>query len=626
MSVKYRSASGRETIVAGLTPGGDIEAGAVARRTGEVTLPAASGKWTSATVTFSEPMPDDDYDVIIDPVEGAYEYMTYNVSGKTVNGFTLAGYGNNGGTIQGQAKYEYSAFKTYTVQHDIQNTEAIAAIQAAMPASATSANKLVTNSQIQNITGDLDDRVSDIEDLVPSTASITNKLVTASDIEMDAVPTEYSTKAVESQGIYAINEDFQNQIDYLTNTGVKNYLKYPFVDTTVTRNDITFTDNGDGTISVSGTASKDAIFGLDEYNENNYSNYVLTGCPSGGSTGTYYLRRRIALNDASRTYVRADIDSGDGIQLTALESGQIAQFQIFIKSGTTINLLYKPMLSPVEINDRSYAGYAKTNEELTRDSVTREEINRNGVKNELIYPYHGVISPRGITFTLNDDGTVTANGTASSPAGIYYVIFKCTTDYYKGDYIISGVPADAPSGCTISYRIGTQETDTYLRSVEVKPGQETRTIPFDPETEWLHVYLRVNVGTTVENVVFKPMIRKANIEDDTYESPAWNNSALTKVVAYNDMDNGQYTMYAPITKRPNNSYFYTCIALPFNPKKKGVSIACSSYTPLGAPSSATVLNPTVDIYDNGFIVWIPKTTNDWTNYVGCLGEVQFTIS
>ena len=623
MSLKYRNASGQMVVLSGLTPGGEITPGATVTRTGTITIESlAAGAATFPKVSFGSgnEMPDADYYFEFEASTVAVNVIGYN---KTASGFDTT-VKNLDSIAASNIVIKWTAYKLYTVQHDVQNTEAISTMQAVIPASATSANKLVTTTQIQNITGDLDDRVSDIEDLVPSTASITNKLVTASDIEMDAVPTEYSTKAVESQGIYAINEDFQNQIDYLTNTGVKNYLKYPFVDTTVTRNDITFTDNGDGTISVSGTASKDAIFGLDEYNENNYSNYVLTGCPSGGSTGTYYLRRRIALNDSSRTYVRADIDSGDGIQLTALESGQIAQFQIFIKSGTTINLLYKPMLSPVEINDRSYAGYAKTNEELTRDSVTREEINRNGVKNELIYPYHGVISPRGITFTLNDDGTVTANGTASSPAGIYYVIFKCTTDYYKGDYIISGVPADAPSGCTISYRIGTQETDTYLRSVEVKPGQETRTIPFDPETEWLHVYLRVNVGTTVENVVFKPMIRKANIEDDTYESPAWNNSALTKVVAYNDMDNGQYTLYAPIVKNGPGTNFYTFIALPFNPIKKGVSITCDQYTPLSSGVYASETH--VDIYPNGFVVYIAKSKDDWTNYIGTLGAVKFTIS
>lgn len=44
-----------------------------------------------------------------------------------------------------------------------------------------------------------------------------------------------------------------------TYTG-KNLMKYPYRDTTVTRNGITFTDNGDGTITANGTTTGEALF------------------------------------------------------------------------------------------------------------------------------------------------------------------------------------------------------------------------------------------------------------------------------------------------------------------------------------------------------------------------------
>ena len=42
----------------------------------------------------------------------------------------------------------------------------------------------------------------------------------------------------------------------------KNLLPYPYAETTKTQNGITFTDNGDGSITISGKAEKDAYFRL----------------------------------------------------------------------------------------------------------------------------------------------------------------------------------------------------------------------------------------------------------------------------------------------------------------------------------------------------------------------------
>ena len=42
--------------------------------------------------------------------------------------------------------------------------------------------------------------------------------------------------------------------------GAKQMLPYPFYDTTKTDSGITFTDNGNGTLTINGTASADAVF------------------------------------------------------------------------------------------------------------------------------------------------------------------------------------------------------------------------------------------------------------------------------------------------------------------------------------------------------------------------------
>lgn len=67
----------------------------------------------------------------------------------------------------------------------------------------------------------------------------------------------------------------------------KNLIKYPYTDTTLTTNGITFTDNGDTSITISGKATADAIFKLftldvgtsNMWNEAvNNNEYFVSGC------------------------------------------------------------------------------------------------------------------------------------------------------------------------------------------------------------------------------------------------------------------------------------------------------------------------------------------------------------
>lgn len=58
---------------------------------------------------------------------------------------------------------------------------------------------------------------------------------------------------------------------------------------TQTVNGVTFTNNGDGTITVNGTATDDIVYAVQVIECQNGHKYFLSGCPSSGSTNTYYL-------------------------------------------------------------------------------------------------------------------------------------------------------------------------------------------------------------------------------------------------------------------------------------------------------------------------------------------------
>ncbi len=110
----------------------------------------------------------------------------------------------------------------------------------------------------------------------------------------------------------------------------KNLIPYPYANTTKTVNGITFTDNGDGTITANGTATADAIFS--SITTMLYAGtYFLSGCPAGGSDTTYYLH-----------YRGYNHDIGKGSKVT-IASKWNNQFEIVIKSGYTANkLVFKP--------------------------------------------------------------------------------------------------------------------------------------------------------------------------------------------------------------------------------------------------------------------------------------------
>lgn len=142
---------------------------------------------------------------------------------------------------------------------------------------------------------------------------------------------------------------------------------YPFINKgTVTMNGITFTDNGDGTITANGTATAGAVFYLVSAESFTVEKgiYRLFGCPSKGSASTYYISlSALKFNDdGTYTTVRRIADTGDTslgvIDLSALEYTGISA-SIEIKQGAVLeNVTFKPSFIKEE-----YVGDVTTGDE-----------------------------------------------------------------------------------------------------------------------------------------------------------------------------------------------------------------------------------------------------------------------
>lgn len=123
----------------------------------------------------------------------------------------------------------------------------------------------------------------------------------------------------------------------------------------------------------------------------------------------------------------------------------------------------------------------------------------------------------GLTFTVNEDKSVTVNGTATARTDI--VLGVCTLKAGQS-YKLSGC---VDGGSISKYRL--QYTDSTVASSYMNDYGTNGTIPqgqsdtYTPTEDMVDGKVRINIfeGTALTNATFYPMIRLASITDDTYE-------------------------------------------------------------------------------------------------------------
>ena len=178
----------------------------------------------------------------------------------------------------------------------------------------------------------------------------------------------------------------------------------------------------------------------------------------------------------------------------------------------------------------------------------RSEQNILGAKNLLPFPYHdNTKETNGITFTVNNDGTVTADGTSTADAYFECIWWTGTNSFpYKNMALkLNGCPV---GGSASAYRLDIGEA--YNDPSWLKDYGEGVTIPynhFNSNTQMIQIRIVIRSGQTVSNLTFKPMLRFATDTDDTYAPYAMTNRELT--------DFAKHTK--TITLGTNSSYTFT---------------------------------------------------------------------
>lgn len=173
---------------------------------------------------------------------------------------------------------------------------------------------------------------------------------------------------------------------------------------------------------------------------------------------------------------------------------------------------------------------------------------------------------KGVAFTVNSDSSVTCNGTATATT-----FFTIMMTINQGTYIVSG----APVGCNSETPYVTIRLRTPFGGGDVPPfdnndfGTGVTLISKKNNNNDYFYKIRVPAGYTCDNLTFYPMIRKADIEDDTYEpyhEPTTTNIYLDEPIEENESISlsdtevniptieGTNTLTIDTTVQPSNVY------------------------------------------------------------------------
>lgn len=180
--------------------------------------------------------------------------------------------------------------------------------------------------------------------------------------------------------------------------------------------------------------------------------------------------------------------------------------------------------------DPTVPDWAKANEKptYTADEVGLGDVLpllENNARKNLAYtnPSNQTIS--GVTFTVNSNKSITLNGTATE-TGKYRIDGDFSGLESDNEYILSGCPAGGHDAAYGLYLYDENTGDTVANDY----GDDFDLSEFTSGSDTSGYYLEIVFysGQVFENFTFYPMIRSAEIEDDTYEPYYMTNKELTE--------------------------------------------------------------------------------------------------
>lgn len=225
-----------------------------------------------------------------------------------------------------------------------------------------------------------------------------------------------------------------------------NILEYPYTDTTKTTNGITFTVNGEGDVVAAGTATADAYFTIAEGTS---SQLGMTAGKKFVITSGYSGSKIVITETNGSNVVVSTIEGSDPLQYIATSTTNTLKISIVIPSGSVLSSgqQLRPMIA---LEDKIVAYNAvSANIEPIQDLHGYANPWPGGGGVNLFQTTATSKTESGVTWTINEDGSITATGTATGATTI--LAGAASVDASMGNVAVSLDGVSIETNISINY-------------------------------------------------------------------------------------------------------------------------------------------------------------------------------
>ena len=331
------------------------------------------------------------------------------------------------------------------------------------------------------------------------------------------------------------NVNLKKEIDKTSTLQGQNLIPYPYDGTEGNTNGITWTVNDDGSVTANGTASKEAPYSLIfPYNLSTMKSlqlgntYIISdGLTDEQHTNVGYMQL-VRYDKNNPTNWKYGVSSMKGTEIYTANDENTLQYgiRLIIRNGATANnITFKPML---EVGTMSHEYQPTT---ISNTSLNERLSDQQG-QNLIPYPYYRPDSytNNGITWTVNEDGSVTANGTATATAHYAVFIGKLGLEIGK-NYVLTITTVKAQASLYLANK-NKQNRNTDIAACRTVNNSTlsvifkySQTDDFDRDELGLYIV----AGTTLTNCIIKFQLERGTIRHE-YQPTTLSNPTLKKEI------------------------------------------------------------------------------------------------
>ena len=331
------------------------------------------------------------------------------------------------------------------------------------------------------------------------------------------------------------NVNLKKEIDKTSTLQGQNLIPYPYDGTEGNTNGITWTVNDDGSVTANGTASKEAPYSLIyPYNLSTMKSlqlgntYIISdGLTDEQHTNVGYMQL-VRYDKNNPTNWKYGVSSMKGTEIYTANDENTLQYGIMliIRNGATANnITFKPML---EVGTMSHEYQPTT---ISNTSLNERLSDQQG-QNLIPYPYYRPDSytNNGITWTVNEDGSVTANGTATATAHYAVFIGKLGLEIGK-NYVLTITTVKGQASLYLANK-NKQNINTDIATCRTVNNSTlsvifkySQTDDFDRDELGLYIV----AGTTLTNCIIKFQLERGTIRHE-YQPTTLSNPTLKKEI------------------------------------------------------------------------------------------------